>query len=470
MIPLLDVQKAALQRSNGAIGFAYFMEQGLGKTLTAEADLLERVAEGNASRSLVVAPTSFKGGWIEEIAKYNLPINAKVWDSKDPQWTVEHWMKQPSDHVKQLVVNYEAIRSERIQEFLRKYMEGHNVFGIWDESIQVSTFNADQTVAAINIAKELTYSRILSGKPIKQGPHDLWSQMRVIKQLNGYEYYPFRGMFCKMGGFKGKQVIGAQNENYLGELIDKHVFRATKAEWTNLPPKLWTTRSYELTKEMREYYRSMEDDFVVWLKEVGDIDNAVTINVALTKFIKLAQIQGGWIFDEDRVVQQLVSDKANPRLNLLKETIANEVTGKVIIPYVHKPVFDQLMANFNHLNPAFIKGEMDSTEIEAQKRRFNNDRDCTAIFLQMKAGKYGHTLLGIQDDPAYRCSTMIFYENTYSLDDRGQIEDRFHRHGQTAENVLYIDLVGTELDRSAIGALQRKEGIFQAIVAHLSSR
>jgi hypothetical protein len=88
----------------------------------------------------------------------------------------------------------------------------------------------------------------------------------------------------------------------------------------------------------------------------------------------------------------------------------------------------------------------------------------------MKAGKYGHTLLGIQNDPAYRCHTMIFYENTYSLDDRSQIEDRFHRHGQTADSVLYIDLIGTDLDRSAIGALQRKEGIFQAIFQYLRSR
>lgn len=469
-LPLLDVQIAALNKCAGAIGFGYFMEQGLGKTLTAEADLLDRVAEGSVSRSLVIAPTSFKGGWVEEIQKYSLPINAKVWDSKEQEWIVKRWMQQPSDQVRQLIVNYEAIRSDRIQRFLSDYMSGHNVFGIFDESIQISTFNALQTVAAINLAKQFSHSRILSGKPIKQGPHDLWSQMRAIKQMNGREYYPFRGAFCRMGGFKGKQVIGAQNEDILAGIIDPHVFRATKAEWTNLPPKSWTTREYALAPEVAEHYRSMEEDFVVWLSEVGDVDDAVTINVALTKFIKLAQIQGGWIFDGDRVVQKLVPDERNTRMWLLKEIIADEVVGKVIIPYVHKPVLTQLMDNLKHLNPAVIRGEMTSAEITEQKRRFNSDKDCGAIFLQMKAGKYGHTLLGIQDDPTYRCHTMIFYENTYSLDDRGQIEDRFHRHGQLADSVLYIDLVGTNLDRAAIGALQRKEGIFQAIVRHLSSR
>lgn len=464
---LFDVQIAALRRSAGAAGFGYFMEQGLGKTLTAEADLLERVSEGNATRSLVVAPQSFKSGWVEEIKKQGLAINAKIWNSQEPEWLARRWMEQPSDQVRQLIINYEAIRGDRVQRFIADYCAGHKVFGIFDESIQISTFNADQTVAAINIAKELTYSRILSGKPIKQGPHDLWSQMRVIKQLNGREYYPFRGMFCRMGGFKGKQVIGAQNEDVLAQWIDPHVFRATKADWTDLPPKLWTTREYTLTPTMAEHYRSMEDDFVVWLSEQGD---NVSIDVALTKFIKLAQIQGGWIFDSEHKVHQLVSDKANPRLNLLKEIIANETVGKIIVVYVHKPVFTQLMTNLEHLSPAFIKGEMSDAEITENKRRFNDDKDCGAILLQMKAGKYGHTLLGIQDEPAYRCSTTIFYENTYSLDDRGQIEDRMHRFGQTASSVLYIDLVGTSLDRSAIEALQRKENIFQAIVRHLSSR
>lgn len=64
---------------------------------------------------------------------------------------------------------------------------------------------------------------------------------------------------------------------------------------------------------------------------------------------------------------------------------------------------------------------------------------------------------------------MIFYENTYSLDDRSQIEDRPHRHGQNYA-VSYIDLVGTPLDYDCVEALQRKEGVFQAVFAPLRER
>ena len=56
------------------------------------------------------------------------------------------------------------------------------------------------------------------------------------------------------------------------------------------------------------------------------------------------------------------------------------------------------------------------------------------MLLQAEAGKYGHTLVGTPDDP---CATMIFFENSYSLDTRSQLEDRIHRMGAVAESCLY---------------------------------
>ena len=85
--------------------------------------------------------------------------------------------------------------------------------------------------------------------------------------------------------------------------------------------------------------------------------------------------------------------------------------------------------------------------------------------MQTRAGKYGHTLLG-GEDVADRCSTMVFAENSYSLDDRSQIEDRIHRHGQTADSCLYVDIWGTPLDHRVTQALQAKEAISQAVFSY----
>lgn len=458
---LLEVQKAALARSAGATGFAYFMEQGLGKTLTAEADFTERVAEGRADRSIVVSPNSFKGGWIEDAEKHGVPVDQCVFESGSNAH--KYWANRATNKPKQLIVNYEALRSESTMDFLKGFCQNRKVFGVFDESIQIKTHNSQQTLAALELAKELTFSRVLSGKPITQGPHDLWAQMRAIKQLNGKNFYAFKTAFCKMGGFKMKQVIGAQNEDILAELIDPHVFRATKADWTDLPSKSYTIREYRMTKEMQSMYDSMHNDFVLWLNS----DEVVTVDAAITKYTKLQQIQCGWIYDEDGKARKLVDDSKNPRLQLLLNLIDDEVSGKVAIPYHHKPVFDQLLlALGGESKCAWIKGGMTTAEIEDQKRRFNTEREVRYILLQDVASKYGHTLLGLPER-GYMCYTMIPYENSYSLDTRSQIEDRIHRHGQAADSVLYLDLVGTPLDRDCVKALQRKENVFQAVFSRL---
>jgi hypothetical protein len=52
------------------------------------------------------------------------------------------------------------------------------------------------------------FVRLLSGKPITQGPHDLWSQLALLN-AEQYSYYGFQARFCEMGGWQGKQVQSA---------------------------------------------------------------------------------------------------------------------------------------------------------------------------------------------------------------------------------------------------------------------
>ena len=62
---------------------------------------------------------------------------------------------------------------------------------------------------------------------------------------------------------------------------------------------------------------------------------------------------------------------------------------------------------------------------------------------------------------------MIFFENSYSLDTRSQLEDRIHRRGQTGQSVLYIDFCGSDLDERIIKALQQKTRMYEAIFSRV---
>jgi hypothetical protein len=334
---------------------------------------------------------------------------------------------------------------------------------VLDESIQIKTYNSQQTKAALALAPYFVYKRILSGKPVTSGPQDLWAQMKFIGAISD-KYFPFKTTFCRMGGFRAKKVVGTQNEELLAAKIEKYIFRASKKDWTDLPPKMYTSRQYQLTPKLKTMYQSMENDFVLWL---NDTDN-VTVDAFITKYIKLAQIQSGFIIQDDGKIEELVPPEENPRFLLVRE-ILEEVPGKVVVPYIHKYTSHLLLRSLEDYYPAIIKGGMSPEEITTQKYRFNNDPECRVILTQIRATKYGHTLLG-GDDLDDKCSTMVFAENSYSLDDRSQIEDRIHRHGQTASSCLYVDVWGTDLDRRVTAALQAKENISQAVFSFFGKR
>jgi SNF2 family DNA or RNA helicase len=459
---LLEVQKEALKIGFGKPGFAYYMEMGLGKTLLALTEFLMLVEQKKATRLVVICPNSFKTGWLEEIQKHGLKVHPHIFNSGS-DYENGQFLKVKYDKPPVLIINYEAIRKEHVRAYIAQFTKGRDCMLVLDESIQIKTYNSLQTKSTLAMCPMFRYQRLLSGKPVTQGPHDLWAQMTAIGAIHS-RYFPFKTTFCRMGGFKGKKVVGAQNEELLAATIEKYIFRASKKDWTDLPPKLYTSRQYELTPKLKAMYQSMEEDFVLWLEEGEN----VAVDAFITKYIKLAQIQSGFIIKEDGTIEELVPPEENPRFILVKDLV-EEVTGKTIIPYVHRYTLRLLQRALAEYNPTHISGGMKPEEIQAEKDTFNNDDRCRVILVQSRAGKYGHTLLG-SGDQENRCSTMVFAENSYSLDDRSQIEDRMHRHGQTAENCLYIDVWGTPLDHKVTKALQDKESIAQAVFSYFGKR
>ncbi len=463
---LFKAQLAARNAARGKRGFGYIMEQGLGKTLTYEDEFLELAEEGAVTRSVVVAPNSFKQGWVKEIEKWNLGISPHVLDAKGAEYWTNRFINSAHHKPPQIIVNYEAIRSPRIRELLSQFIDGRAASIAFDESIQISAHDAAQTKAAIELAKQFQHRRILSGKWMRTGPHNFWPQLRAIGALDGFNFYAWRNRFCKMGGFKGKQVVGIRpgTEERLAEIIRPYIFEAKKKDWTDLPPKTYSIREYSLGP-LQSHYDSMMEEFMVFLNS----EENVSVDAAITKYIKLAQIQCGFIIDEDGQARQLISDQHNPRLNTLLEFMTDELEGKIAIPYQHKYSYDLLSRALVRWQPAYITGGMTGDAIELQKARFNGDNSCRAILLQTKSSKYGHTLLGEQSTPIHACSTMAFWENTYDTDDREQIEDRPHRYGQEQESVNYIDFVGTPIDMKMIIALQERKELYEAIMGFVSS-
>ena len=453
------VQIAALEFARDKPGVGYFLQMGLGKSLLA----LEEFQRGlpGVTRLVIVAPNSFKNGWLDEIDKHGFDFDAHVFVSgskANDKWLTAKYTRPPV-----IVLNYEAIRIPTVLLKLLAWMRIRPTMLVLDESIQIKTHDSLQTKAALALAQQASIVRLLTGLPQTQGAHDLYPQLRAIGLFQGVKFWSFRNTFCEMGGWENKQVVGVKNADALARIMAPVVFQALKADWLlNLPRKDFSIRYYEMSGEQLAQYKQMHDEFVLELES----NEIVAVDIAVSKYEKLSQIQCGFILNEEGTARELVRPEANPRLLALLETLET-IEGKTIIIYRHRYTFDILNLYGGFDTPAFIKGGMKPDEITAQKDRFNNDPACRVMLGQCDAIKYGFTLISDQSSSLNRCNSMIFFESSYSLDTRTQDEDRIHRRGQTAENCLYIDLCGSELDKRVAKALQRKENLYEAVFSKL---
>ena len=478
MSPLDPVQLAALEFAAGKPGVGWFLEQGLGKTLTALTEFDGLVKRNEADRMIVICPNTFKKGWHDEIIKHGFDFDVHVFRSAKREAATGFCQQTHVDmhgrfHAPVMIVNYEAVRLKTVLSGLIKWARRGKTYLVIDESIQIKSNKSTQTKAVHELAFWNPYTsellnvravRILTGRPTTQGPQDLWGQLRAIGLVQSQNFYAFRGRYCVMGGFKAKQVMAAQNQDQLVEIMAPVVFQAKKKDWLpSLPDKRMTIRDYEMSGEQKRQYKSMEEEFLLEIE-----NDTVTVDVAIAKWAKLAQIQTGFIYDEQGVARELVDPSENPRLNLLLQILDEEVQGKTVVVYRHRAMLPVLIKALAKYDPAWIKGGMKPDEVEEQKTRFNNDSNCRIILAQCDAARYGHTLLAGPADED-RCRTMIFFENSYSADTRDQIEDRIHRRGQTGEYVLYIDFSGSELDRRIVRALQIKDALYKSVFRNLKT-
>ena len=434
------------------------MEMGLGKTLTVLTEFKTLKMCNAVERLVVVCPNSFKGGWADEITKHQTGLKAHIYEAKRPLTLATMYTYDV------LIINYEAVRTKRGLEAVLNFVEDRSAYLALDESIKLKNRLSKQTKAIIGamykqemrggITLFFDYIRLLSGKPMSQGPHDLWAQMTAIDQM-GMSYYGFQNRYCRLGGWMDKQIVGSQNEIELQGKLAQVSFQAKKKDWLKgLPPKVYSIRRHTLGPALQKHYDEMEEEFLTYLQ-----GETVTVAVAIAKYEKLSQIQCGFLINETGEARELVPPDTNPRLQLLFEILDEEVSGKAVIVYRHRAVGQMLFDSLcEGTAVAWIKGGLTPEEIGLEKYRFEDH--ARIMLLQAEAGKYGHTLVGTPEDP---CGTMIFFENSYSLDTRAQLEDRIHRIGAVAESCLYLDLSGSDIDERIVRALQRKERMFEAV-------
>ena len=437
-----------------AYGWGHYLEMRLGKTSVALAEMSLAARDEITDKFLVFSPNKFVGDWEKEAIDKKSPIVPKPITTKDIHKGLLRKAEKGA-----FVINYEALAQGPVSHEIAQWAQ--NAMVVADESIWIKNPSSKTSKAVIAAGKSARLTRCLSGKPMTQGPHDLWTQLRFMGENNGMSFVIFRNAFCRMGGYMGKQVMGVNESNSarLKNMLDQCSWFATKMEWLGIGAPDHAQRWVDMTPAQKKMYLVMERDFMIMLNnEVVSADQVVTM------LLKLQQIASGFVYDENKQTQWI--EKEPPRAKEIEYILENEIPEghKVLVLAHYRPSMDILISMLSKYNPAVIRDDgwhrhYDRPVIN-EKNRFNNDPSCRVMIGQIKSTKYGHMLMGNKSNP---CLHTIFYENTYSLDDRSQCEERNRGVGQLGQTTV-IDLVSNSRDVDITKALARKESVFNTVM------
>jgi SNF2 family DNA or RNA helicase len=331
--------------------------------------------------------------------------------------------------------------------------------GIIDESTCIKNHKAKRTKKALEIGQKCKVRRIATGSPITNSPLDLFSQFAFLdKQILGCgSFYAFRNVYAEVERITTRQgqsfdkILKYKNLPMLSRRIEPFSYRITKKECLDLPDKIYTTRDVELTPEQKLLYKQMKD-----LSFAMCNDEIMSVQVALTKILRLHQILCGSFTTDEGEVKQI----PNNRLSVLSDTL-EEISGKVIIwaNYLQniKDITEMLTEKYGKESFVVYTGATSSDDRVEAINLFQNANSPVRFFVgNVQTAGRGITLTAAQ--------TVIYYSNNYSLEMRQQSEDRAHRHGQT-NKVTYIDLIARDtLDEKIIQALLAKRNIANEIL------
>lgn len=457
-LPIRDLRWSG----NPVDGFPFFMEMRVGKTPTLLNEFMLFKRDYGIKKCVVFSPSSYKYTWAIEAEAFGIDVPVHVYESANKK-AAEKFVKENPEFM--IIFNYEVTVYDKHLDFVKSIVDDRTYLGA-DESVAIKNRDSLFSQGLLDLGPRAAVCRPLTGKPNPQGPHDLYTQLRFARKLEGVNFYAFRGRYSKLGGFKNKKVIGTRNEEELYNLLNNVSFIARRRDWGTKIDSDYEKISLNMHERQLKAYKEMEEDFITFLDDGSEI----AVDMAMAKHMKLQQISSGFVIDEYGEAHEIVPFDKTSKFVDLRSKLYDQITGKTIVVAYYGETIKRLKENLKSLNPAVIAGKPRMKEwglsVDEEKAKFNNDPSCRVIIGQVRSLKYGHTLMGNNSDP---CLDLYFFENTYSLDDRSQVEERPQGEGQL-DAIHIADYFSSPIEKKIVTALQDKEAVSSIVLDYYRQR
>lgn len=426
-----------------------FLDMGLGKTVSTLTALQELIDDCEISRTLVVAPKKVaETTWSTEAAKWNHLRGLKV----------------------VRVMGTEKKRKMALSEKADVYVIGRDSF-VWlvgqyggmlpfdvlviDELTSFKSAKSER-FKAMRIAVP-TVKRVigLTGTPAPNGLIDLWAQMycldqgqRLGKSITKYretyfETHKWNNIIVRCDVKKGCDTI------IRNKIADICLSMQAK-DYLQLPALLTHTEQVQLSPATMAKYTQFEKEKVLEFTDehAGEPAN-ILANSAAGLMNKLSQFANGAVYDEDKAVHEIHSEK----LEKLREIVEATNGSSVLVFYQYKHDIARIQKKLKGYRVEVYQGEKQLTD-------WNNGK-IDVLLAHPASTAFG---LNMQQGGHY----IVWFGTGWNLELYQQANARLHRQGQQYPVTVYKLVCTGTVDERASAALESKKGVQQSLLDSLN--
>ena len=449
-VPYRHQEKAfefVMNRFENPGGVALLVEMGCGKTLISIAVSGALFKEGKIKRLLIVCPLSICGVWKEEFSRFaDFDYRLEVLKGT-PNKKAETLTLMNGSSLQVAVVNYESVW--RLEEQVKDWNPD---MIICDESHKIKTHNIAASKSLHRLGEKTKYKMILTGTVITNKAIDVFSQYKFLdSNIFGKSFYVFRNRYFDMVGYGNHTPVlkkGAEDE--LKRKLHSIAFRATKSECLDLPETTEIVRKIHLEPSAMNTYRRLVRDSFAELK-----NSEVTATNILTKILRLSQLTGGFLGDDEgKKVHQVSSAKLKALEDIIDDVTESGKKLVVMARFISEIKAIEKLLLKKKINYSIVTGGIRNRSEQIEK--FQNESDVLIFVVQIATAGLGITLTA--------SSTMVFYSLDYSMSNFEQAKARIHRTGQK-ENCTYIYLIASNtVDEKILKILREKADLAKTLI------
>ncbi|HIF31361.1 MAG TPA: helicase SNF2 [Planctomycetaceae bacterium] len=425
-------------------------DMGLGKTVQVLAMLVKhhrpdpKCESSKIGPSLVVAPKSLIFNWIEEAARFTPEL--KVLDYTGTQ---RRSLMDKLSEFDIVITTYGTLR--------RDIVELKDVtfdFAILDEAQAIKNHQSQTAKACRLITAKNRLA--MTGTPVENHLGDLWSLFEFLNP----------GILGSNGFFQSLVPRAEASEeessslDWLSKGLRPYILRRTKSQvLDDLPEKLEQTLYCDMEPTQHKMYNELRDFFRSSLNAKIESDglNRSKIHV-LEALLRLRQVAC-----HPALVDPKKKRASSAKLDLLVEQV-REVTEEG-----HKAlVFSQFTSFLDLVKPQLDKHGIVYEYLDGKTRkraervkRFQEDKDCSAFLISLKAGGHGLNLTA--------ADYVFILDPWWNPAVEAQAIDRAHRIGQTKRVFAYRIICRNTVEDKILELQQRKKDLADAIITENNS-